>query len=113
MQDRLMYVCLIADKQRRGSSAEAAAEEGGLAERAENAGEDHAQGMAAMPQSRNAPTSLSMRRVSQEGPHEPGFTLGSASPGPGVSEQEAGMCLPSPVPRALLHFQFVPLLLNV
>ena len=53
---------------------------------AQRSGEDHAQGMAAMPPSGNAPTSLRMRQVAQQDSASPG----SANPGPGVSEQEAG-----------------------
>lgn len=58
-----------------------------------HAEEDHAQGVAHMPQSSNAPTSLSMRhsvggqaRTAQPAPS----TASSAQPGPGISQQEAG-----------------------
>ncbi len=54
-------------------------------------GEDHAQGMAAMPPSSNAPNSLSMRRVTQQDSLASASSSGSAHPGPGISEQEAGM----------------------
>ena len=43
-------------------------------------GEDHAQGMAAMPPSSNAPNSLSMRRVTQQDSLASASSSGSAHP---------------------------------
>ena len=55
------------------------------------AGEDHARGVAAMPQSTNAPTSLSAQHGSQQAaPGDDASSARHAHPGPGVSEQESG-----------------------
>ena len=66
------------------------------------AGEDHARGVAAMPQSTNAPSSPSTQHGAQQaGPDNDASSVRHAHPGPGVSEQESGaqdlcsLCSPS------------------
>lgn len=54
--------------------------------------EDHARGLAAMPESSNAPASLSMRHSTEHGASESGpSSAGSAQARPGVAQQEAGV----------------------
>ena len=56
------------------------------------AGEDHARGVAAMPQSTNAPSSPSTQHGAQQaGPDDDASSARHAHPGPGVSEQESGV----------------------
>ncbi len=86
--DGLDCLCRLADEPRPSTSDPATMKEASLSQRS---GEDHAQGMAAMPPSSNAPNSLSMRRVTQQDSVGSASSSGSAHAGPGISEQEAGM----------------------
>ena len=74
------------------------------------AGEDHARGVAAMPQSTNAPASLSAHHGAQAEPGDAASSARHAHPGPGVSQQESGArhlcsCTAASAPRRLLSAQ--------
>ena len=91
--------------QRPSSSEEAVMKESRLTESRPE--EDHAHGLAAMPQSSNAPTSLSMHHSREQASPDTVSSAGSAHVGPGISEQEAGMAL---VPSGLQQYTAGPLL---
>ena len=75
--------------QRPSSADDSVMREARLTQR--QAGEDHARGVAAMPQSTNAPSSPSAQHGTQQaGPGDDASSARHAHPGPGVSEQESG-----------------------